>query len=277
MANIIEVTAQNPEAVKLSIFDHIINFFVSYWWVGLIIIVLLALILWGLWTIVKKLKQTKYPIYQLYCERRSIAKQHRDNHRFKSWFKPHKNHKITCQYLENGILKQKVIGYYYGDYYSNEGNHNIAFFQRGLKQWLIFPVIKVLLLNKKPSVSFEIEKIDKKTKIKTVEIITQNLPTNIDYFTEEEIILMGCKSIDKIDEESLFYVPILASNKADGSQIDLSSYAYQQLTEVIKGEQLISSLNYFVQANKRALEINPMIRTTDKLGDSSNRIEEQDK
>lgn len=275
MADIIQITAkgtaQNVPQVP-SIANQILNFLASYWWIGLVIIVVLGLILWGIWRLMESLKAEKYPIYELYKQRKSMCKQQRESSRFLSFFKPKKNNPIVCQWMENGVLNRKVIGYYYGDYYSSEGNRNLAFFKRGEFVWFFIPVIKILLLNKKPKHKVKIEY--KEGKEKKVKILSVEVPTEIDFFTDKEIVLLGAKSVDKLDEQGMFFVPILIEDVKNSNQLDLSSYAYNSLTEVIKGEQLITNLNYFVTANKKALEINPSLRAKKQVEDNSGEVED---
>ncbi len=277
MAEIINIISQETaEAVATNptFWNKTLSFLGQYWWVGLIIIALLGLILWGIWRLLENLKATKYPVYELYKERKSMCKQQRDVTRYRSFFKPKKNQPVVCQYMENGIMTRRTIGHYYGDYYSNEGNRNLAFFKKGDFLWFIIPVVKILLLNKTSKMTIKVDK--KEGKKKFSEDIVVELPTNIDFFTSDEIVLLGSKSVDKIDADGLFYVPVLAESTTKSGQLDFSSFAYKQLTDVIKGEQLITNLNYFVTANKKALEINPLLRTKKQIDDTNSEVGEDD-
>ncbi len=272
MADVIQLSQSTTPIVENSLMETLWFYLSTYWWVGVIILAVFLLVAYVVWRILEGIKLNENALYFLFVQRKKLCRQQKDAKRYNSFFKPEKNDPINCQYLENGNLIKKTIGHYYGDFYSNEGNHNLAYFKRGERRFLFFPVVSILLLNKKSNVTLEYDKVDPKTKVKTTETITQNLPTDIAYFSNSEIILMGCKSVDKLEVEGFFLVPVLAEQ--DNKQIDMSSYSYQQLSEVIKGEQLSHNLNYFVQANKKALEINPMIRTVKQVGDSNNNVED---
>lgn len=273
MAEIVQINATSLQPTpEPTIIQSILDFFLKYWWVFLILILFLVGIIILIVWLMKKLKEQKFPLYRLFCERTDICRQHRDKRHYKAFLKVTKNTPIVCQYLENEGLKRVTIGYYFGDYFSSEGNHNIAFAKKGAKKWLILPVNRILLINQKSHVCIT-HSYKEKGEIKFRDFET-DLPTGIEHFGNEEITLMGCKSVDKLDEEGLFFVPVLAGNDKDKNQLDMSLFAYHSVLDVAKGEELMNSYNYFVTANKRALDINPMIRTIQKTGDTSQSVEE---
>ena len=253
-------------AVPPTIWDKIL----SYWWIALILVAVLALILFIIWRVLKHLKDKDNPLIKLSSERLKLCRQHKDKKRGKHYFKPSKNQPIVCEYFEDKKLIRRVVGYYMGDYYSKEGNRFIRFARKNCHKWLILPAIALLICNKTEEI--EILQSISENEAKTIKV---KLPANIDHFTDNEVTLLGCKSIDKLDVMGLFFVPILADMKR--GQLNPQSFAYEQIKQVIIGEQMVTNLEQFVTATKRALDLNPELRGTLKIRDSSGSVEGESK
>lgn len=265
MVKVINITASQIVTPERSIASQIF----SYWWIALIILLIIVGILLLVLYVVRKLKEKENTLILLSNERKKLCKQHRDKKRGKHFFRKSKNHPIICQYFDNGKMIRRPVGFYYGDFFSKEGNRVVRFAVRNTSKWFIFPKLALLLLNKNPSLKI-IESYNRDTKKeKSVKVA---LPVNIDYWGDNEITLLGVKSIDKLDREGLFYVPIMADAKE--GQLNPQSFAYEQIKQVIIGEQMIHNLDNFVTASKKALDLNTEIRAVQKINDSSSSTEQ---
>lgn len=264
MVKVVDV-ASSPMAVpEPSFLSQILH----YWWIPVIILIIIVLILLLVLYFVRKLKEKENVLISLSNERKQLCRQHRDKKRGTHYFKKTKNQPIICQYMDEGKMIRRAVGFYYGDYFSKEGNRVIRFAVRNSAKWLIFPQLRLLLLNRTPSIMIT-ESIDKETK--KPKQIKVELPYNVDHWLDTEIQLLGVKSIDKLDRDGLFYVPIMA-DKTKG-QLDPQSFAYEQIKQVIVGEQMVTNLDNFVSASKKALDLNTEIRAIQKVNDSSSNIE----
>jgi hypothetical protein len=266
MVVVVNVSAQSSQAVADTSFLGSIT---RFWWIGLIVMLLLAGILYLIYRFVKKLKEKENVLIKLFDERIKLCKIHKDSSRGKHFFKPSKNQPIIAQYYDGGQMVRMVIGYYMGDFFAKEGNRVVRFARKNCHKWLVLPDIKLLLLNRTPKLQI-IERYDKTTKEPvTIEV---KLPCNVDNWLKNEIILLGCKGVDKIDTEGLFYVPIPADDKE--GQLNPQAFAYEQLKQVLVGEQMITNLDNFVVASKKALDLNTELRAVTKMRDSSGSVDE---
>ena len=141
----------------------------------------------------------------------------------------------------------------------------IAMNMDGMKKMFVFPITDLLVIPNKDTII--IHKKDKKG-VDVSEII-ENIPTakEIVQFNEGEVLIFA-ESISDIGE---FHVPVLKST--DGKIIDLSLPVYHTLREAIVDNYLYDQTSTFAVVSKKGMEINPFIRTVQKIQDSGQNTE----
>jgi len=238
----------------------------------LVIILILAGLLFLLWYIMKKLKDDKNVFIQLKKSRISLCKIHGDKRRgkfhllFRSVRK--KNQPIKIQYMAGTRLVSKIIGYYRGHYYSNEGNLMLFFYCQ--TKWLVLPKPDILVINKNAEMSYFVLKDRKDGKGEQVrERLTEQLPTDLDQWTENEIILFAL-GVDK-DARTGFFFPVIKGN--DGKIISMAFPTYQSLKNVILTSELYEQTDAFARVVRKAVDMSPSIKAYQKTADSSQTVE----
>ena len=126
-------------------------------------------------------------------------------------------------------------------------------------------------MNKQKDFFMEVPKEIEEKGVKKVirESVKQDLPTNIESFANDSIYLF-CYGIDK-DERTGFCYPVLRGN--DGQVIDMSLPTYQSLRDVVLGSYLYEQTDLFVKVAKKSIDLNPNIRSIQKVSDSSQSID----
>lgn len=243
---------------------------IKHWWIYVVLFLIIGgLILFALIKIMQYLKEKKNPLISMFKEKSKLAKQHRLKQYYKSFFNPKKNAVIEGQYFLNGQFLTTKLGYYYGHYITSTGDINLLFARNNIKKWLVLPDIKMLLLNLNSDKV--IEYFDKAKN----ETIKQkfSLPSNYVKFTEDRIILLGVSSVDVLDEDNLFYFPVLMNNKQGVD--NLRFYFHESIKEPLLSSQYMNTLNFFINANKKIVEFNPFIKAKQKLDDNNTSIDTQ--
>jgi len=264
VANVVsEVTQSVTKSATPSILDQ----FVSLWWLWLLILIVLIVILVFIVRFVMKIKEDEDEIIKLFKERRKLCKTHRNKRYYRAFFRKSKNAKINCLWKDDtDKWHKKTVGFYYGDYYAKEGTLIIAFSKQRSAKWFILPDIGLLIINKKPEREIKYKDRDGKEQTRT-----QQIPTNIEEFMDDEIILR-CISIDKLDREAKWFTPVLQDGK--GKIINPTAYIFESFKDVYLGEYLLTNMNDALQQSKKALDMNQWIRGKNKLGDQSQSVDQ---
>jgi hypothetical protein len=264
------IQVQEAQPQKQGFFAGVFSFLGNpiFWWIviGAVLIIGLLIGLFFLvrW-IVKWLKSRNDIFHQLKSDRMKMARIHA-RYKVKSYFKPHKNLPIRLVKKESGKLNiSEPIGYYKGDYATQEGNIVISMNLKGNNKYWFFPIPDLLVVPDKEKIEYV--KTNKKGK---QEIITiDNLPrsSEIVQFNENEILIFA----ESLSNSGQFLFPVLRTK--DGKILDLTMPVYQSLKEVILGDYLYLQTNEFAQLSKRAMDLNPYIRSSMKLNDSNTNVE----
>lgn len=262
---------ENPPPEKKSFFSTYFGFLKSplFWWIIIIIIIVIILLICFFFFVrwlVKFLKSRNDIFWKLKSERISLSRLQKSYPSSHFW-KVYKNTPIRLvKKSDDGkMILTEPIGYHRGDYTSHEGNIIMNLNLKDKKKWFFFPVSDILVIPNKDKV--EIKQISDKGKITTITI--DNLPKakDIIQFNPNEILIFA----ESLSQIGLFLTPVLKSK--DNKIIDLSLPIYQTLKEVILGDYLYSQTGSFADLSKKGLEINPYIRSINKLQDSSSNVE----
>lgn len=236
-----------------------------------IIVVLGVLITLLTFWIMKKIKLSQDIYHRIHRQRRRLCSQHADKKRYLKWWKFRKNDVIKTMYLNSGKLKINTLGHYMGHYYGSEGNLVIAF-ANNRKWFFLWAEIELLIVNKLPVIHYETNQEitdEKGTKKIVKQQVEQRLPTDIEHFTDEAIML-NAVGVDK-DERTGFYHPVLKDK--NGQIVNLALPTFQSLKNVVLQSYLYEQTNSFVRIAKRSMDLNPNVRGMQKLSDSSQAIE----
>lgn len=268
-ANDIIVNEPQPEK-KEGWFSKYFGFIYSpIFWGAMVFIVLFFIILLGIvffirW-LVKFIKLRNDIYYRARSDRMKLARIHK-TYPSKHWLKVSKNTPIRLvKLVNNKPYISSPIGYHKGDYMSHDGNFNISMNLIGDKHFFIFPKASLLVIPDRDS--FKINSRDDKGKLKEIEIKDLPRVDKIVQLTANDILLY-CESISNI---GLFHFPVLKA--VDGKILDLSMPIYKSLKDIAVSEYLYEQSDEFVKVNKKAIDMNPNIRGTQKINDSSGNVE----
>jgi len=246
--------------------------FLKSWWIWLIAtLIIVALILWLLVYIIKKLKEGKDIWYKITKDKKYLCKMHRDKQRIKKYFRMSKNSPLRLFYKENDEVRTKTIGYYRGHYTSRDGNITIMFNCR--RKWLIFPKNDFLFINSKEKIIIvrkEINDTGIKKEVKNIEEV-YDLPKNIVSFNQDEI-LINAYSID-MDYRTEFFVPVLKDRQ--GNVINMALPTYESMKQIAIEGYLYDQTDDYSKVLKKSIDLNPTIKAHNKISDSSSSIESQ--
>lgn len=239
--------------------------------IGALIIGFFVLVFFLVKWLVKYIKTRSDIFWRLRDERIKLAKIQR---RFKAnhFWKVQKNPAVRLVKI-NADGKPYItepIGFYRGDYISNEGNITICMNLRDDKKWFFFPKTSLLVVPDKPRIEFKIKTKDGKEK----KVKIENLPKAKDIvrFNETEVLIYA-EGFSLVGQEVGFLVPVLRAS--DGRIVDLSLPVFQSLREVIIGNYLYEQTGEFVDVQKKAIHLNPDVQFKQKTADSSQSVEVQ--
>lgn len=269
-ATVVKVDNAQPTPEKPSPWTSIKDFFMSpLFWYGLAIFVFIILlgicIFFFVKWLVKYFKERSDVFWLLKNDRIKFAKIQR-RYEAKHYLKVSQNPPIRLVKEENGkMVITRPLGYYRGDYVTNEGNHLIAMNLEGRKKMFIFPITDLLVIPNKKSVS--IDQIDEKGKSVSVEI--KGIPTadEIIQFNENEVLIYA----QGITQMGFFVIPVLRTK--EGKIIDLATPIYSLLKEVIIGDYLYQQTSEFTHIAKKSIDMNPNLRYEQKSLDNSGTVE----
>lgn len=237
--------------------------------VFLFIIISIGIIFLIKW-IVSFIKSKNDVFYKVKKERLYLSKVHGRYPHYNHFYKITKNPPIRLVNKSDTSLKlSKPIGYYRGDYVTNEGNLCIAMNMIGDNLFMLFPKRSLLVIPNREVV--KIKQIDLITnKPNVIEI--RNIPTakEIVQFNEDEILIFA----DSLASSGMFLIPVLKSK--DGKIIDLALPIFQTLKENFAIDYLYEQTDDFSRLSKKAMDLNPNVRAMEKLSDSNKNIEVSD-
>lgn len=164
------------------------------------------------------------------------------------------------------IRISQPIAYYGGHYYSHTGNIIIRIFSEQFKQMFIIPKEELLIVNAKASRSYRTTNEQGKNDTPTQD----DLPINLVQFNDTEVLLFA-HGIDNADSEGLYYIPTLFDK--DHNIIDLSIAAYDSVRDIALGDAILGNSKLFVEASRKAVDINPYVRISQKVTDNNQSVE----
>jgi hypothetical protein len=265
------VETQAPVEEKKGVFAGFFAFLKNpiFWYVvgALALVTLLGVGLFLLVRfLVKFIKKQNDIFYLMKQERISLAKVHR---RYPSthWWKVQKNTPIRLARKEDDgrLYISRAIANHRGDYVTHEGNMILSLNLEGRKKYWVFPDTDILVIPNKAKII--VKQRNERGDIVKEETFNLPMAKEIIQFNEGEILVFA-ESFSRVGE---FLIPVLKSK--DGKIVDLSAPIYQSLRDVIIGDMLYVQSSDFAGLSKRALEINPYIRTAQKLGDQNQSVD----
>jgi hypothetical protein len=240
-----------------------------YFWYGLIAILFILLIgvcafFFVKW-LVKYFKERSDVFWLLKNDRVKFAKIQK-RYSAKHFWRVSQNPPIRFVKNENGKpVITKPVGYYRGDYITNEGNHLIALNLENRKKLLFFPITDLLVVPNRKTMM--IEQTDEKGKHQKVEL--KNIPTadEIIQFNENEVLIHA----DGITQMGFFVIPVIKTK--EGKVIDLATPIFSSLKDVVIGDFLYQQTSEFVYVAKKSIDLNPNLRYITKSGDNNQSVE----
>jgi len=193
----------------------------------LLFLVLVGVIVYIIYRIIKWLKSRESEFHRIFESKRDLARVHASKFYYHSLLSRSKNAPIKCMYKDQEEKIHTVqIGFYYGHFYSNEGTLFLAFSNSPIHFLLWFiPKIELIMINKNPKRRIKVKeevKTDKNGKEKTItKYLEVNLPTNIEHFQDDGIILY-CYGIDNLRTEESLYAPVLFNKRQERSCLPIS-------------------------------------------------------
>jgi hypothetical protein len=261
-----------PEATpeKAGFFSNTFGFLKSpiFWYIVVIFLVILVLFIGVFFLVrflVKFLKDRSDIFWRLKTERMKMARIQR-RYPSKAWYHVDKNTPIRLVRKEGErTIVSSPIAYHRGDYATHDGFFVISMNMKGNNKWLFFPITDILVIPNKDKI--ELKRRNKEGKVESYTI--DNLPQakDIVQFNEGEILIYA----ESLSNVGLFYVPVLRAK--DGKIIDLSVPTFESLKDVAIGDYLYIQTDLFTQVTKKAIDMNPNLKYSTKLGDSSQQIE----
>lgn len=217
--------------------------------------------------IIRYLKLRTDLFYRMKNERIKNAKNQSRYLKSKAWWNINKNIPLRMvKKNEEGVLViTNPFAYYRGDYISHEGNVVIAMNIPNRKRWWIFPMVDLLILPNKENVDLTERKERGNEKVAKLRKIP--LAKDLIQFLDNEILIYA----DSISFSGEFYFPVVKDTK--GKIIDLAMPIFQSLKDVAIEDYLYTQTTEFVELSRKAMDINPNIRATQKIGDKSQSVE----
>jgi hypothetical protein len=171
--------------------------------------------------------------------------------------------RLVKKSFDGKIFLTEPIGFYRGDYTTQEGNIIISMNLKGKKKFFLFPMTDVLIIPDREKIEIEQEEKGKGEKNK---ITINNLPRAKDLvqFNPNEILIYA----ESLSYCGIFLTPVIRTK--DNKIMDLSLPVFQSLKEVVMNEYLYFQANEFSALSKQAMNLNPQIRAIIKTGDSQN-------
>jgi uncharacterized membrane protein len=263
----VQVQEQKPE--EKGWFSKYFGFLKSpLFWGVLILIIIIFLLILGLIFLIGKLLKYFKERSDIYVRLKSdriklskIQKRYSSTH----YWKVHKNTPIRLvkKTPDGKAFFTEPLGFYRGDYTTQEGNIIISLNLKSKKKYFLFPITDVLIIPDRKEINIEQSRKEGKKENK---VVVENLPRAKDLiqFNPNEILIFA---------ESLSYVGkflTLVIRTKDDKIMDLSLPIFQSLKEVVMNDYLYEQTNEFVVLSKQAMNLNPNIRSIIKTGDSQN-------
>jgi hypothetical protein len=278
LVNAVEVVQKDIPTVvpsEPSAWSYIVPFLIGM----LILMIVLGILTYIIYRILKWLKQRESEFHNIIEQKRDLARKHSSKQYYRSYFKKTKNAPIKCLYKNSeGHLKTTIVGFYYGHYYASRGNLYIAFSNSPLHWALWFiPKVELLMVNKNPYRRLKVKEEMKRTpsgkdrmEVTEVEV---NLPTNIEHFQDDEIILWAY-GIDNLRTGEDVYVPVLFNEKT-GEVIKSDVFLYSQLQDVLLQDVLFTQAEGYSKNTKKAIDFNASIKASQKLSDTNAEVQNE--
>ena len=242
----------------------------------LLLVLFLGLLVYIIYRIVKWLKTRESEFHQIFESKRALARVHASKLYYRSLLSKSKNAPINCMYKDKeNKIKIVHVGFYYGHFYSNEGTLFIAFANSPIHFLLWFiPKIELIMVNKNPKRRIKVKEdlvTDKSGKEKIItKYLEVELPTNIEHFQDDQIILY-CYGIDNLRTEESLFAPVLFNEKT-GEILPTSLYMYAQLEGILLQDVLFTQSEGYSKNTKKAIEFNTSIKASQKLSDTNSEV-----
>lgn len=263
-------TADVPEE-KSGGFGSMFGFLKNQWfWYAIVGVILFAgfglclffLVRW----LVKFIKERNDVFWRLRNDRMDMAKVHR---RYASthWWKVEQNTPIRlAKKDEDGrLIISRPIAHHRGDYVTHEGNLCIWLNLVGKKKWWIMPDSDLLIIPNRAEVT--VKQRNEKGETTRTDIFKLPVAKDIVQFNEGEILLFA----EGLSKVGVFLIPVLKDKS--GKIIDLAMPIYSTLKDVVMGDYLYEINSEFVALSKQAMNLNPNIRATQKVGDPNQNVQ----
>jgi hypothetical protein len=166
---------------------------------------------------------------------------------------------------ETGILREKWIGNYLGEYYSSDGYFNLLIYKGRRK--LIFRNKMVVRVPQNTNAFFDsVEKLEEEPfnidKVKKQVSVSSDFIRDILQFNDNTIIINYAKSLEKFQ---YFYYPVFVDDKGEIINNGLRYYESVKAKAIL--ETLYEQTDEYAKAQIKAIRINPNVQYKQATGD----------
>jgi hypothetical protein len=264
-----KVAQEAPPAEQVSILKLVWD--IVKW--PLLIIIILAIVIFIvvkiILAILKWLKLKDNEMQKMMLMKIQLA---RSQHKFKyasHMLRWKKNSPIFLFYknAKNEIMKE-FFGVYMGDFTDNENVLWINFANKPLHFLLWFvPRVETIMCPQNSKINLvEVTDVAKQTySTKPIDIV----PVNVHFLNDE--VLIETNHIDKMSDEFDMYIPILKDDT--GKAIDVTHAVYQITENLILKKVQYDILNSYSSNIRKGMEMNVIMKSKQKLGDSEGQVE----
>ena len=163
---------------------------------------------------------------------------------------------------------KEFFGVYMGDFTDNENVLWINFANKPLHFLLWFvPRVETIMCPQNSKINLvEVTDVAKQTySTKPIDIV----PVNVHFLNDE--VLIETNHIDKMSDEFDMYIPILKDDT--GKAIDVTHAVYQITENLILKKVQYDILNSYSSNIRKGMEMNVIMKSKQKLGDSEGQVE----
>lgn len=183
-----------------------------------------------------------------------------------------KRDSVYLRYREEGIIREKWVGDYAGEYYSSDGYLNLLV-QKGRRS-VIFKNRLIIRIPQSVKSFYDIERLEKQAETDKTGVTTKqlneiknkysNFLKDLVQFNDNTIVINYAKSLDKFQ---FLYYPVFVDDK--GQIIDKGVQYYKGLKDLTIQEALFELTDVASQASIKSILINPRVQYKQATGDEA--------
>lgn len=167
-----------------------------------------------------------------------------------------------------GELTKELFGVYMGDFTDNENITWVNFANKPL-HFLLWFIPKVETIMCPQNSVMKITKIKDVVKQEFEEKEISINPIRVHFMNDE--VLIETTHIDKVSDEFDMYIPVIKNNRGD--VVDPTQAIFQTVENLVLKKVQYDILNSYAMNVKKGMEMNAIMKTKQKLGDTEGQME----